>query len=355
MGSFEPPYLLTRVVAFTVVTVIGLGQAPRSGPGVQAAQDAREPEVLKTCKTPPPPPRGFGGPGRGAFPAPSQVRDYTITAIPGVVAAGEKWQDVWQENGNNDDGIIGTKDGSVLIAQNDKSDIVRVNPKGAVSVVYSDTNTGGALTMSKKGTLFLASRGLNAKILELAPLRRVFADKFAGDSLDCIGGVLNDVMADAKGGVYFTMGGLFYANAKGVVTQYGTGLRTNGIILSPDEKTVYVTNGPSLASFDVQADGSLTNQREFVKWEGGPGDGSTVDSVGRIYVTTDEGIRVITPDGRLLGLIPTPHAVVALTFSGPEKKTLYASEFFREQEGGPIHAPLIAIRMTAQGYMGRAK
>ena len=341
--------------AFTIMTVIGLGQAPRSGPGVQAAQDAREPEVLKTCKTPPPPPRGFGGPGRGAFPQPTQVREYTITSIPGVVAAGEKWQDVWQETGNNDDGIIGTKDGGVLIAQNDKSDVVQVNPKGTASVVYSDTNTGGALTMSKQGVLFLASRGLNAKILELSPKRRVFADKFAGDTFDCIGGVLNDVMADAKGGVYFTMGGLFYANAKRFVTQYGSGLRTNGLMLSPDENTLYVTNGPSLAAFDVQADGSLTNQREFVKWEGGPGDGIAVDSVARIYVTTNEGIRVIAPDGHLLGLIPTPHPVVTVAFSGSEKRTLYASEFFREQERGPIHAPLIALRMTAQGYMGRAK
>ena len=34
---------------------------PRSGPGVQASQDAREPDVLKACKTPPP---ARGGPGR---------------------------------------------------------------------------------------------------------------------------------------------------------------------------------------------------------------------------------------------------------------------------------------------------
>ena len=347
--------IIIGIGAFTMITVIGLGQPPLSGPGVQAAQDAREPEVLKTCKTPPSPARGFGGPGRGAFPPPSPVRDYTITAIPDVVAAGEEWYDVWQETGNNDDGIVGTKDGGVLIAQNDKSQVVKVNKKGMASVAYSDTNTGGALSMSKKGVLFLASRGLNAKILELSPKRRVFADKYAGDSFDCIGGVLNDVMADAKGGVYFTMGGVFYANANGVVTQYGTGLRTNGLILSRDEKTLYVTNGSSLAAFDVEPDGSLVNQREFVKWEGGGGDGSAIDATGRIYVTTNEGIRVIGPDGHYLGLIPTPQGVVTIAFGGPGKKTLYAAEFFREEEGGSIHAPLIALRMRAPGYMGRAK
>jgi hypothetical protein len=49
----------------------------------------------------------------------------------------------------------------------------------------------------------------------------------------------------------------------------------NGIILSPDEKTLYVTNGAIVYAFDVDVDGSLTNQREFGKLQGGTGgDGS---------------------------------------------------------------------------------
>ena len=40
------------------------------------------------------------------------------------------------------------------------------------------------------------------------------------------------------------------------------------------EKTLYVTNGQSVAAFDVQKDGSLTNQREFAKLTSGGGDGS---------------------------------------------------------------------------------
>lgn len=334
----------------------GPPEAPPTGPGVQAAQDAREPDVLKTCKTPPPAAGAF------RFPPAPPARDYTVTAIPGVISAGEKWEEVWHETGNNDDGIIPTPDGGVLIAQNDKSDVVKVDKDRKISVVYSETNTGGALSMSKKGTLFLASRGLNAKILELSPKRRVFADKFQGESFDCIGGVLNDVMGDSKGGVYFTQtgftpntGGLFYADSKGVVKQYGTGLRTNGLILSPDEKTLYVTNGPSLAAFDVQPDGSLVNQRDFVKWDGGPGDGSAVDSTGRIYVTTGEGVRVIGSDGKYLGLIPSPRPLVTVTFGGPDKKLLYAAEFYNEAGQGQLQAPLVAIHMIAKGYTGRAK
>ena len=237
------------------------------GPGVQAARDSKEPEVLKTCKVPPP--AGGGFPRRpprccGAeTPGPK-----TVTEIPGVVAAGQQWKEIWEVDGNNADGIVATKDGGILIAQNDKSDVVKLDKDGKTSIAYMGTNTGGALAMNSKGALFVNNRGLNASIEELAPQRKTLANKYNGDSLDCIGGVLNDLTADSKGGVYFTMGGLYYSDPQGKVTKYGENLFTNGIVLSADEKHLYVTNGMTVAEFDVQKDGSLTNQREFAKLRG---------------------------------------------------------------------------------------
>ena len=79
--------------------------------------------------------------------------------------------------------------------------------------------------MNKKGDLFMVERGLRANVSQLAPKRRILADKLPnGDPLDCLGGVINDLTADSKGGVYFTMGGLFHADAKGTVTRYGENL-----------------------------------------------------------------------------------------------------------------------------------
>jgi gluconolactonase len=336
-------------------------QAParRTGPGVQAPQDAREPEVLKECKVPPPAfgaGRGAGrGPARGPAAEPAGDRQYTVTEIPGVIAAGQKWKEVWQATGNNADGIIASDDGGLLIAQNDNSDVVKLNKDGKASVIYKGTNTGGSLSRNKKGVLFIVNRGLRASIDELAPKRRVLANKYQGEPLDCLGGVLNDLTADSNGGVYFTMGVVFHVSPKGVITKYGENLRTNGIILSPDEKTLYVTNGPSVVAFDVQKDGSLTNQREFAKLQGNGfgGDGSTVDAAGRLYVTSNPGIQVIGPDGKNLGLIPTPRGVISTAFSGPDKKTLYAVIFTREE--GKTGDRIISIPMIAQGYKGRAK
>ena len=117
---------------------------------------------------------------------------------------------------------------------------------------------------------------------------------------------------------------------EGVVSRYGEGLTTNGIVLSADEKRLFVTNGPALVAFEVQVDGALTSQREFVKLEGcagfqGPctGDGSTFDAGGRLYVTSQAGVQVIGPDGKYLGLIPTPRAIISVAFSGTDRKTLY--------------------------------
>ena len=56
-------------------------------------------------------------------------------------------------------------------------------------------------------------------------------------------------------------------------------LNTNGINLSPDEKTLYVTNGPTIVAFDVKGPGELANRRNFAHLDaGGAGDGMAVDT-----------------------------------------------------------------------------
>jgi gluconolactonase len=179
-----------------------------------------------------------------------------------------------------------------------------------------------------------------------------------GEPLDCIGGVINDITAASNGGVYFTMGGVYYANPKGEITKYGENITPNGIVLSADEKTLYVTNGDTMAAFDVQADGSLTNQREFAKLGAAGGDGSTIDAAGRVYVTYSGGIAVLSPQGKTLGTIPTPRGVITAAFGGRDKKTLFIlARGAVAADGSEVAnaAQVWSIPMIAQGYKGRAK
>jgi hypothetical protein len=98
---------------FSAAAVLSWAQAPATGPGVQATQDAKEPGVLAGCKNPPPArgPASAVGRGRAAAAPPSIApREYTVTEISGVIAAGQKWKEVWKVDGNNADGIVGTLD-----------------------------------------------------------------------------------------------------------------------------------------------------------------------------------------------------------------------------------------------------
>ncbi|MEO8099511.1 MAG: SMP-30/gluconolactonase/LRE family protein [Acidobacteriota bacterium] len=353
---------LLMLAGLIAVAGLAISQVPpaarTTGPGVQAAADSRYPEMIATCKTPPPgrgggapkggaPKGGGGAPKAAAAPGP---REYTVAAIPGVVAAGVQWKEVWQVDGNNADGAIPDKNGDLLIAQNDNSAVVKLDVKtGKISTAFSGTNTGGSLTMNSKGAIFVVNRGLNPSIERLTPKRGMLATKYNGDVLDCLGTVLNDSTSDSKGGVYFTAGTVYYADPTGKITKYGENLNTNGIMLSADEKKLFVTNGPTLAVFDVQKDGSLTNQREFTRWEAGGGDGSAFDAEGRLYVTTGPGIQVISAEGKNLGLIPTPRGTITVTWGGKDRKTLYAVS----REGNRDW--IIALPMLAQGPKGRAK
>src|SRR5689334_18718262 len=230
---------MNRIALFSVPSVCVAALAFAQAPGIalppgaspQAPQDPGYQALIASGKTPPPArggpggargaaPQG-GGPAAAAAPAaapatfPPPPAEYTVSAIPGVIAAGQKWTKVWEVSGNNADGVLADRNGDLLVAQNHNSAVVRLDAKGNATPVYKDTHTGGALSQSPKGATFIVERGLHQRVEQLTPQRKVFADKLAnGDPLDCLGGVINDLTADSKGGVYFTMGGLFYADPK---------------------------------------------------------------------------------------------------------------------------------------------
>jgi len=343
-------------------------QSPSSsfarGSGQQSWQNPGIKNVLAKCKNPPKP---FSIPGAGQSANASAEPPVPVlpptTAIPGVLAAGQSWKVVWAWQGNNVDGPIAADNGTVLFANNDAGNVMQMDPAtGLAKIAYRDLNTAGAVSRSKNGALFVAERGLGSGIEELEPQRKVLANSFQGEPLECVGGVVNDLIADARGGVYFSVtgatgSGVFYADPKGVVAQYGKNVPlANGIILSPDEKTLYVTNGAVVFAFDVKPDGSLTNQREFGKLQGGQGgDGSAVDQQGRVYVATGKSVDVFAPDGKFLGSIPGPQGLHGTFFGGRDKKTLFGIVFYGGWGTPSARNRIIAIATIAQGYTGRAK
>lgn len=303
----------------------------------------------------------------------AQVRDVTVTAISGVIAQGAKWSIAWQGT-DNADGIVGTSDGGLLFAQEQPNRISKLDKSDHAAPFLEDTHGAGAISISRKGQIFVVERTCTdpgrkgpecaepTAIAMLAPQRKKLTDNIDGNSL----GRLNDLIVSKRGDVYFTSGGLFRADPAGKATPIGMNLRTNGLMLSRDEKILYVTNGNEVAVFDLQPDGSATNQRVFAKLEaGGNGDGMAIDAEGRLYVTSNPGVQIFARDGKYLGVIPTPRPVISVAFSGAGKKTMYVvgagalapdGTEFKTPQGVRNNAKTIfKIETMAQGFKGRAK
>lgn len=359
---------MKSTLAFAVslgLSAAAAAQSPSSafdrGHSLQSWQAPGRAELMARCANPPAPfsiGGGEAGPEASAAP-PAPELPPPSAAIPGVIAAGQTWKVVWSWEGNNVDGLIAGENGTLLFANNDAGNVMQLDPEtGLAKVLYDDTNTGGALSRSKNGALFVATRGLRSAIVQLEPERKTLADSYDGEPLDCIGGVMNDLVADARGGVYFSVtgGGVFYANPQGVVSKYGEVPRANGIILSPDETTLYATNGGVVVAFDVQPDGSLTNQRDFGELRGGQGgDGSAVDSEGRLYVATGASADVFAPNGEFLGSIPGPRGMHGVSFGGKNKMMLVGIVFYGTWGTPSARNQIVEIPLLAQGYRGRAK
>ncbi len=304
-------------------------------------------------------------------------REVTITAIPGVVAAGARWQIVWADF-ETADGIVGTPDGGVIFAQEQTDTIRKLGPDGTEYVVLANTRGAGSVSMDNEGRIYAVERTctepLNpdlagcrelTSIAIVWPERRVLANAFAdGRPL----GRLNDLIADGKGGAYFTVGGgAYYVNGSGAVSVVADrDIRSNGIMLSPDGRTLYVTNNTEVLAFDVRDDGTTTGRRVFgplVDDDGG--DGMAVDSEGRLYVTGNRGVHVLSPRGEHLGMIPAPRRPITLAFSGPGKRTLYVPMMGAVGPDGKAWTTPEGIRNTAmtiytlemqsQGFAGRPK
>jgi gluconolactonase len=98
--------------------------------------------------------------------------------------------------------------------------------------------------------------------------------------------------------------------------------RPNGIIGTPDGKTLYIADidGKKTFRYDIQSDGSLTNKKLFCE----PGsDGMTIDNEGNVYLTGD-GVLVFDPQGKQIEHVKVPESWTAnVCFGGKDRHTLF--------------------------------
>lgn len=157
----------------------------------------------------------------------------------------------------------------------------------------------------------------------------------------------NDLVADARGGVYFTasgddswLGKVFYlAPQGGAPVAVADNIRNaNGIALSPDGGILYVgeSTTDSILRFDVHRDGTVEGRALFADLDGlAPGgqayrhtpDGIRSDGSGHLFVAlyNGGGMWVLDDQGQLMTRVALPgehHSNLALS---RDQKTIYAT------------------------------
>lgn len=285
-------------------------------------------------------------------PATPAFRQLVGDAGPEILADGFTWSEgpVWRP-----------AEGDVLFSDVPENTVYRWAEGDGLSVFLRPasrafgTDTPGetgsnGLLLDADGRLLLAEHGTRA-VMRLGDhfVRDTLAARYDGRRLNSP----NDLVLHASGALFFTdppyglagqdesplkelpFNGVYRLDPDGSVTLLDDALsRPNGVVLSPDGRTLYVANSdPRRAiwmTYPVAADGSvgegsvLFDATDWVR-EGRPGlpDGMAVDAAGNVFATGPGGVLVFSAVGEYLGTIETEKATANVTFGDPDGRSLY--------------------------------
>ena len=146
----------------------------------------------------------------------------------------------------------------------------------------------------------------------------------------------NDLAITASGHIFASdpnwkdnTGQVWHVTPKGEIElAYGDMGTTNGIEVSPDEKTLYVNESVqrNVWAFDLSADGKISNKRLLHNFADGGMDGMRCDQLGNLYVTRHGlgEVAVLSPAGKVIHTYKTIGKKVSnICFGGKNGKTAY--------------------------------
>lgn len=261
------------------------------------------------------------------------------------------------------EGPVADRDGNVYFTELVFQRIMKLTPKGVLSVFREQSNNANGMLIDPEGRLIACEGAASQRMgvmqtfkpqITRTDLRtgtiEVLADSYQGKPF--VGP--NDVTIDSKGRLYFTdlAGGAVYRlDAPGRLARIlGTPdiQRPNGIQISPDDGTLYLIEANQaqggarmIRAYDLRPDGTVANMRvHYNFYPGRSADGMSIDSQGNLYASagmgqlrgssetldTKTGIYVISPQGALLKFIPIAEDYITNNaFGGPDMKTLYVT------------------------------
>ena len=249
--------------------------------------------------------------------------------IRNIIQPGEDWQLVG-EGYKLAEGPAMDREGNVFFTDIRANRIHKISTDGTISVFKEDTGAANGMMFGPDGRLYVCQNGR----------KRIVA--YGNDGTESVIAEdvgSNDLAVNRNGEIYFTepqAKRVWFVDAAGKKRVVHEGIESpNGVLLSADQSLLYVTDyrGKWVWSFQVQPDGSLANGQPFYRMETSDessmsfADGLAVDTLGYLYVATDQGVQVCDQAGRVVGIIRKPHTgpLTNVEFAGPDMQTLYAT------------------------------
>jgi len=236
------------------------------------------------------------------------------------------------------EGPASDADGNVYFTDQPNDRILRWSPKDGITEFLRPAGRSNGLCFDSKGRLWACADEKNELwIIHPDGSHEVVVDSYKGKLLNGP----NDVWITPDGGVYFTdpfykrpywdrgpmeqdVQGVYYLPPdRGDLVRVVDDLQQpNGIIGTPDGKTLYVTDikAGKTYSYDMRDNGRLGNKSLFCEMGS---DGMTIDNEGNVYLT-NKGVFVFNPDGEQIEHIEIPQRWTAnVCFGGPDGHVLF--------------------------------
>lgn len=139
----------------------------------------------------------------------------------------------------------------------------------------------------------------------------------------------NEIVVDGRGNIYINGGsGIVLLTPDGSVRQVADSIAfPNGMAITPDNLTLIIAEsyGKKLTSFDIAADGSLSNRRVWAALGDGVPDGICIDADGAVWYADVPNKRCVRvrEGGEVLQTVTCDRGCFACMLGGAEKKTLF--------------------------------
>ena len=228
-------------------------------------------------------------------------------------------------------------DGNLYVVNLKKNgDIAKITPDGKTEVFVElpGKSVGNGIVFDKKGAMYVADyTGHNVLKIDMKTKKiEVFAHDATTNQPNDLAIAPDDTLYASDPDWKNKRGQLWRIDTKGKVTRVATEMgTTNGIEVSPDGRKLYVneTVQRNVWSFDIAADGSLSNKRLLKQFPDFGFDGMRCDVDGNLYITRHGKGTVVkmTPQGEVLKEIDVLGASPTnICFGGPDGRTAYVTE-----------------------------